>query len=109
MFRAFWDLYERCPNCGMEYEKESGAWLGAMAIGYALGAGFAMVLGLLEWRFHLIADAGLHPMWTIAVAAIPITAIAYRPSKGIWFALLYLYGLAGSEDDAPLSPDATGR
>jgi hypothetical protein len=80
-----------------------------MAIGYVLGAGFAMVLGVIEWRFHPIAELGLHPMWTIAVAAIPATAIFYRPSKGVWFALLYLYGLAGDEGDAPISRDATAR
>src|SRR5688572_23489950 len=49
MFRSFWELYERCPNCNVQYAKESGAWLGALAIGYTLGAAFAMVLGIIEW------------------------------------------------------------
>ena len=109
MFRSFWDLYDRCPNCGVEYAKESGAWLGATAIGYVLGAAFAMLLGIIEWQTHFIAEAGLHPMWTIALAAIPATALFYRPSKGVWFALLYIYNLAGDEDDAPLPRGATGR
>jgi uncharacterized protein (DUF983 family) len=109
MFRSLWELYDRCPNCDVQYAKESGAWLGALAIGYTLGAAFALVLGILEWQTHFIAELGLHPMWTIAAVSIPATAIVYRPSKGVWFALLYIYSLAGDEDDVPLAPGATGR
>src|SRR5688500_14980690 len=89
MFQSFWDLYDRCPNCNLEVAKESGAWLGGVAIGYVLGAAFAMVLGVIEYMYHPLAEAGLHPLWTIAVASLPATAIFYRPSKGVWFALLY--------------------
>lgn len=95
MFKDFWELHERCPVCSIRHEIASGAWLGSVAIGYGFGALFAFGLGLIELLYHPIAEAGLNPLWTIAIVSTPVTALLYRPAKGLWFALLYLYGLAG--------------
>ncbi|MSP22878.1 MAG: hypothetical protein EXR66_07710 [Dehalococcoidia bacterium] len=78
-----------------------------MAIGYGVGALFAMALAFIELNTHVIARAGLDPLWAIALSSIPATVIAYRPTKGLWFVLLYLYGLAGEPDDQA-SRTATG-
>ncbi len=99
MFRGAWELHERCPSCGVRHELSEGSWLGAVAIGYGIGALFAMALALIELRTHFIADAGLDPLWAIALSSIPATVLAYRPAKGLWFVLLYLYGLAGEPDE----------
>ena len=32
-------MYERCPACGLKFEREQGYFLGAMYIGYGLGIG----------------------------------------------------------------------
>jgi hypothetical protein len=32
-------MYERCPVCGLKFEREDGYFLGAMYISYALGIG----------------------------------------------------------------------
>lgn len=98
MFRSMWDLHERCPSCGVRHELEEGAWLGAVAIGYGMAAVAAIVAGVIELNAHPIARVGLDPMWTIALGAVPVTVLAYRPAKGLWFTLLYLYGLAGEPD-----------
>jgi len=95
MFRGFYTLHDACPVCATRLEGSDGAWLGGVAIGYLFGALFAFGLGMVELRWHAIRDAGLDPLWTIAVLSLPITALAYRPAKGLWFSLLYLYGLAG--------------
>lgn len=100
MFRTAWDLHERCPNCGVRHELEDGAWLGAVAIGYGIAALLAIIAAVVELNAHPIARAGLDPMWTIALGAVPVTVLAYRPAKGLWFTLLYLFGLA-SEPDLP--------
>ena len=103
MFRGFYTLHEACPACGTRLEISDGAWLGGIAIGYLFGALFAFGLGLVELRWHPIREAGLDPLWTIAVLSLPVTALAYRPAKGLWFSLLYLYGLAG-DDEASSTP-----
>jgi uncharacterized protein (DUF983 family) len=97
MFEGFYALHPRCPHCGVRHEIAEGAWLGAIAVGYGFGALFAFGLGLVELLYHPIASAGLNPLWTIAIVSIPVTALAYRPAKGLWFALLYLYRLGGEQ------------
>lgn len=95
MFRSAFELHARCPDCGSPHEVGDGAWLGGVAIGYAFGALFAVAVTIIELRWHPIAGLGLQPTWAIALASIVVTALAYRPAKGLWFSLLYLYGLAG--------------
>jgi len=105
MFRGFYGLHAACPACGTRLEISDGAWLGGVAIGYMFGALFAFCLGMAELRWHPIRDAGLDPLWTIAVLSLPVTALAYRPAKGLWFSLLYLFGLAGEGEE----PSTTGK
>lgn len=99
MFRGWIELYDRCPSCGLRYEVESGAWLGAIAVGYAIGAVFVMVLVFIEVLQHPIARAGLDPIWTITISGLVVTALSYRSAKGLWFALLWVYGF--TEDAQP--------
>jgi uncharacterized protein (DUF983 family) len=98
MFSGLIELYERCPHCGLRYEVESGAWLGTIAIGYAVGAvvGVALIVSEVLWR--PIARAGLDPTTVIAVAALAAAALTYRQSKGFWFALLWLYEFTGDPE-----------
>lgn len=103
MFRGFYTMYERCPRCGVRYERESGAWLGAVAIGYTLGALCVAALGVIELIWHPLAGIGVHPLATILVISLMATALGYRPSKGAWFVLLWLYEFT---DEAPEEPAA---
>jgi len=43
-------MYERCPACGLQFEREAGYFLGAMYIGYGLGVGTLAVLTALVWE-----------------------------------------------------------
>jgi uncharacterized protein (DUF983 family) len=108
MFRSLWELHTHCPACGVRHELAEGSWLGAVAVGYSIGALFAMALAVIELRTHVIANAGLDPLWTIALSSIPATVLAYRPAKGLWFVLLYLFGLAGEPDAPPAESSAEG-
>jgi uncharacterized protein (DUF983 family) len=101
MFRTWIDLYERCPVCGLRYAPESGAWLGAIVVGYGIGALFVLLLVFIEVFAHPIRAIGLNPIWTITLAGLVVTALVYRPSKGLWFALLWVYGFTQDESGAP--------
>jgi uncharacterized protein (DUF983 family) len=110
MFRGFATLYERCPNCSIRYEREDGAWLGATALGYMVGALVAVFLGLAELRWHPIGELGLHPLGTIIVVSLLVTVPAYRPAKGVWFALLWLYEFTDeAEPPAGAEPSTEAR
>ena len=43
-------MYERCPACGLKFEREDGYFLGAMYVGYGLGVGVIAVLAALVWE-----------------------------------------------------------
>jgi hypothetical protein len=42
-------MYERCPECGLKFEREDGYFLGAMYIGYGLGLGAITALAVVVW------------------------------------------------------------
>jgi len=42
-------MLERCPNCGLKFEREQGYFLGAMYISYGLALITIVVLALLLW------------------------------------------------------------
>jgi uncharacterized protein (DUF983 family) len=92
MFRGWYSMHDRCAVCGTRFETADGAWIGAVAVGYGFGALFGVAAALAEVAWHPIGDAGFDPAWTIAIASLPVTIIMYRPAKGIWFGLLYLFG-----------------
>ena len=101
MFESFYGLHERCAVCGIKFEASSGEWLGATAIGYTIGAAVALVLAIIEMQWSPIRNAGLSPMWTIAAISLAATAIGYRPSKAMWFVLIYEWGFMTIGDEPP--------
>lgn len=110
MFSGYYSMHARCGNCGLRYQTSSGAWLGAIAIGYGIGALAAIVLTVVEVTWRPIRELGLDPMWTIAVVSLVMTAVGYRWAKGIWFALLHRWDFMAYGDMPPgPPPDASTR
>src|SRR6516165_11002909 len=64
MFRGLLTMNERCPRCGLRFEREPGDYLGAMYFSYALSVpllGLGMGLWYVLWpdlRFELIVLLG---------------------------------------------------
>ncbi len=44
-------MWERCPNCGLKFEREQGYFLGAMYISYGLALIAIVAIALLLWAF----------------------------------------------------------
>ena len=49
--RVFPRMNERCPVCGLKFEREQGYFLGAMYFSYAFGTVAIALLALLVWLF----------------------------------------------------------
>jgi uncharacterized protein (DUF983 family) len=49
IFAGFPRMQERCPNCGLNFEREQGYFLGAMYISYGLALITIVALGLVLW------------------------------------------------------------
>ena len=85
--RSWLDMYDRCPNCGLHYEREQGYFLGAMYASYFLSV---PAVGLLTWAINV----WLVPEWTlekaIFLAAPPfilMSPLIFRYSRVIWMHL----------------------
>ena len=49
IWAGFPKMWERCPNCGLRFNREPGYFLGAMYISYGLGLLTIVGLALLLW------------------------------------------------------------
>ena len=107
MFTGYADMHERCSACDLRYQTSAGAWLGALAIGYTIGALVGVALSFAEVAWRPIREVGWDPVWTIAIVSLLATALGYRWAKGIWFALLYRWDFMAF-GDAPPGPAAAG-
>jgi uncharacterized protein (DUF983 family) len=82
VWKGWLDMHERCPVCGLKFEREQGYFLGAMYVSYALAippyialvAAFSL---LAHWRYEA-ALAGAF------VAYLPFVPMAARLSRVLW-------------------------
>jgi uncharacterized protein (DUF983 family) len=80
-------MVERCPGCGLRFEREEGYWVGAMIVNFAVT----------EVAFVVVFAAGLAISWpdvpwvlltVVAVAVNAVVPLIFYPfSKTLWMAL----------------------
>jgi hypothetical protein len=80
-------MVERCPGCGLRFEREEGYWVGAVIVNFAVT----------EMAFAVVFAAGLAISWpdvpwgwltVVAVAVNALVPLIFYPfSKTIWIAL----------------------
>jgi uncharacterized protein (DUF983 family) len=87
LFTGFFTLRERCPSCGLEFEREEGYWLGAMVVAMALViAQFAVVfLGGLVLTWPDVPWTGLLVVTFVLNAVVPV--VAYPWCKTVWMGI----------------------
>ena len=82
LFKGLIDMPERCPVCGMIYEREHGYFVGAMAISYGLAVGlvailFFGVLAITHWSLEWVLLAA-------SLAFLPLAPLCLRYSRALW-------------------------
>jgi len=85
LFTGLITMPERCPSCGLYYEREHGYFVGAMAISYGLAVGLVAILffGLL-WLTRWSLE------WVLLVsgaALLPLAPLCLRYSRAMWIYL----------------------
>jgi uncharacterized protein (DUF983 family) len=85
LWRTYLATYERCPDCGLKYEREQGYFLGAMYFSYALSIPPVLILVLLlwrltSWRFDMVLVAAF-------VAYLPFVPLVTRFARVLWLHL----------------------
>ena len=81
-FHGWLDIYDRCPHCGLRYEREQGYYLGAMYVSYALSVPPVALLVLLIWlATHWRLD---YVVLGAFVAYLPAVPLMVRFSRIVW-------------------------
>ncbi|MBZ5572820.1 MAG: DUF983 domain-containing protein [Acidobacteriia bacterium] len=78
-------MHERCPVCGLKFEREQGYFLGAMYLSYALALVTIVVLALILWmatRWSLQKIT----IWAILLF-LPLTPALTLFSRVLWIYL----------------------
>jgi len=75
-------MHERCPACGLKFEREDGYFLGAMYISYGLGIGAiaalaALVWAVLKWPLRRSVVAGI-------VLFLPMAPVLTWMARVLW-------------------------
>ena len=78
-------MHDRCPNCGLHFNREAGYFLGAMYISYGLALAVIVIFGaviwwLTRWRIDKVA------VWAI-VLFLPFVPMLTFLSRVLWIYL----------------------
>jgi uncharacterized protein (DUF983 family) len=89
LFRRYFWIVDKCPRCGLHFEREHGYWTGALAINIALVfAIFALAFVLI--LVFTVPDVPVGPTLAVLVPIMIIGPIAFYPfSKTLWMAVDY--------------------
>ncbi len=90
MFATAFGMRSLCPACGLPFERSSGEITGGMGINAFVTQTIVFVLGAaLGW----FTDVPLGPLLLLLVlVTVLLPIVLYRPSRGIWAAVLFLTG-----------------
>ncbi len=84
IFRPFPRLNERCPVCGLKFEREQGYFLGAMVVSYILAILMIPLLAAIIW---VITRWRLN--WVVVASIILFIPVA--PALSSFSRVLYIY------------------
>ena len=75
-------MHERCPVCGLRFEREEGYFLGAMYISYALAVPLMALWVVLFWR---LTDWHLEKLvLAAALALVPCAPLLTTAARVLW-------------------------
>lgn len=95
-FTGIWGVKPTCEVCGVRYERDTGAWLGALVIAYTAG-----ILAVLLVAGVTIAIWGLYDSleWVLIATGVLTILLLYRPIKGFWVWSMWAAGLVLRDDE----------
>jgi uncharacterized protein (DUF983 family) len=85
LWRGFLKMHDRCPVCGLKFEREPGYFLGALYFSYALSLPPGLLLIMLIWRWTLWPFDLV--MLGAFVAYLPLVPIVTRWARVLWIHL----------------------
>jgi uncharacterized protein (DUF983 family) len=100
VFERFFTIRERCPSCGLEFEREEGYWLGAMVV--------AMALVIIAFSLVFLGGIALtwpDPPWTwLLVATVAVNLVVpvvlYPWCMTVWMGIHHAFVTSNRDQDA---------
>jgi uncharacterized protein (DUF983 family) len=89
IYKSFLVPHALCPVCSVRFERWEGSWTIPVVMGYGAGAIFAIVLGIILFRYNGLEGASVQ---ILSFSTLIFTALFYPVCKNISFGLLYLNG-----------------
>lgn len=96
MFESAFGMRGQCPVCGLPFERSSGEISGGMGINAFVTQTIVFVLGAALGWFTKLPLGPLLLLLVVLTVVLPIAL--YRPSRGVWAAILFLTGDNEEED-----------
>lgn len=98
VFVSLYGVRPTCRRCGVRFERDPGAWLGAMVVAYALAVVVVVLVAVVA-----IVRSGLFPglEWWLVGVGFATVALAYRPAKGWWLWWMWAAGFVTRDGDGP--------
>lgn len=88
IFSGYFTLRDRCPTCGVAFEREEGYFLGGYAINMVVAEFLALAIALIAILGTSLRDAETIRQILVAVALAALLPILFFPySRGAWMAL----------------------
>ena len=85
MLRGWLSVHERCPVCGLKFEREQGYFLGAMYVSYALSIPPMLLLVLAFWKLTgWPYDVAILAAF---LAYLPFVPYVTRLARAVWIHL----------------------
>jgi uncharacterized protein (DUF983 family) len=110
LFRAWFTMRERCPRCGLRFERIEGHWSGDLGINTIVSFG-ALFLTLIIGFAVTYPDVPGVLLFVCAIAVAVIVPLAFFPfSKTLWLAIdLMMRPLEPGEVDPAFEPRTATR
>lgn len=97
MFAHGFTMRERCPNCGLQFERAAGEITGGMGINISLTLAIILIIAPI---IGFVRSIPLVPsLLALMLFAIVFPIAFYRSSRGLWVSILYLTGDNDEPDD----------
>ena len=84
LWRGFLSMHERCPVCGLKFEREPGYFLGALYFSYALSIPPGLANVLLIWRIT-------HWQFDIVMLCAFVGYLPFVPAVTRWARVIWMY------------------
>ncbi|MCU1454960.1 MAG: hypothetical protein JWN46_3106 [Acidimicrobiales bacterium] len=90
LYVGWFRMRDRCPRCGVQFEREEGFFTGALLINFAVTEGFVFA-GLMIYILVLANASGAVSIAPVIIGGVALAVLApivfYPFSRTIWFAI----------------------